>query len=53
MPYRGVFDVSERLPQLAVGVVATVVLLAIIAIGLLNADVVLARWPVVLVSLLR
>jgi hypothetical protein len=48
MPYRVVFDVSERLPQLAVGVVATVVLLAIIAIGLLHADVVLARWPVVL-----
>jgi hypothetical protein len=48
MPYRVVFDVSERLPQLAVGVAATIVLLAIIAIGLLNADVVLARWPVVL-----
>jgi hypothetical protein len=48
MPYRVVFDVSERLPQLAVGVVATVVLLVVIAVGLRNADLVLARWPVVL-----
>lgn len=48
MPYRVVFDVSERLPQLAVGAVATVVLLVVIAIGLRNADLVLARWPVVL-----
>jgi hypothetical protein len=48
MPYRVVFDVSERLPQLAVGAVATVVLIVVIAVGLRNADLVLARWPVVL-----
>ena len=48
MPYRVVFDVSERLPQLAVGVVATVVLVIVIAVGLWNVDAVLGRWPVVL-----
>jgi hypothetical protein len=46
--YEVVFDVSERLPQLAVGAAATVVLLIVIAVGLRNPDLVLARWPVVL-----
>jgi hypothetical protein len=46
--YQVVFDVSERLPQLAVGVVAAIVLLVVIAAGLRDAEVVVAWWPLVL-----
>jgi hypothetical protein len=46
--YEVVFDVSERLPQLAVGVVAAVVLLVVIAGGLWSIDAVLACWLLVL-----
>jgi hypothetical protein len=46
--YQVVFDVSERLPQLAMGVVATIILFVVIAVGLWDVDAVLARWPLVL-----
>ncbi len=48
MTYEVVFDVSERLPQLGVGVVAAIVLVVVIAVGLWDSDVVVARWPLVL-----
>lgn len=48
MAYQVVFDVSQRLPQLAIGVVAAVVLAVVIAAGLWDSDAILERWPVVL-----
>jgi hypothetical protein len=47
MAYQVVFDVSQRLPQLAIGVVAAIVLAVVIAAGLWDSDAVLERWSVV------
>ncbi len=48
MTYEVVFDVSERLPQLAVGVVASGALVVLILVGLVNTDALLKRWPILL-----
>jgi hypothetical protein len=48
MTYEVVFDVWQRLPQLALGVVAALALLVVIGAGLRNIDALLARWPLVL-----
>ena len=47
MTYQVIFDVSQRLPQLAIGVVAAIVLAVVIAAGLWDSDAVLERWAVV------
>ena len=48
MTYEVVFDVWQRLPQLALGVVAALALLVVIGAGLWNIDALLPRWPLVL-----
>jgi hypothetical protein len=48
MTYEVVFDVSQRLPQLAIGVVAAVLLVIVIVIGLWDSDAVLGLWAFVL-----
>jgi len=48
MTYAVLFDVSERLPQLAVGIVAALALAVVVAAGLWDSDAVLARWALVL-----
>jgi hypothetical protein len=48
MAYQVVFDVSQRLPQLAIGVVAAIVLVVVIAGGLWDSDAVFERWAVIL-----
>ena len=48
MAYEVVFDVWQRLPQLALGVVAALALLAVIGAGLWKIDALLRRWPLVL-----
>jgi len=47
MAYQVIFDVSQRLPQLAIGVVAAIVLAVVIAAGLWDSDTVLEWWAVV------
>lgn len=47
MAYQVVFDVSQRLPQLVIGVVAAIVLAIVIAAGLWDSDAVFERWAVV------
>lgn len=48
MAYQVIFDVSQRLPQLAIGIVAAIVLAVVIAAGLWDGDAVIERWAVVL-----
>ena len=48
MTYEVVFDVWQRLPQLALGVVAALGLLVVIGAGLWNFDALVPRWPLVL-----
>jgi hypothetical protein len=48
MTYEVVFDVWQRLPQLALGVVAALALLVVIGAGLWNVDALFPRWPLVL-----
>lgn len=48
MTYAVVFDVSERLPQLVVGVAAAVILVFLILLGIVNTDRLLERWRIVL-----
>ena len=48
MAYQVVFDVSQRLPQLVIGVVAAIVLAVVIAAGLWDSEAVFEWWAVVL-----
>jgi hypothetical protein len=48
MTYEVVFDVWQRLPQLALGVVAALALLVVIGAGLWDLNALLPRWPLVL-----
>jgi hypothetical protein len=48
MTYEVVFDVWQRLPQLALGVVAALALPIVICAGLWNFDALVPRWPLVL-----
>jgi hypothetical protein len=48
MTYEVLFDVSQRLPQLAIGIAASVALVGVIVFGLLDSDEALKRWPVIL-----
>jgi hypothetical protein len=48
MTYEVLFDVSQRLPQLAIGIAASVALVGVILFGLLDSDEALKRWPIVL-----
>lgn len=48
MTYQVLFDVSQRLPQLAIGIAASVALVGVIGLGLLDSDAALERWPLVL-----
>jgi len=48
MAYETVFDVSQRLPQLALGVAGAAVLIVVILVGLLDIDALLPWWRVVL-----
>jgi hypothetical protein len=49
MTYEVLFDVSQRLPQLAIGIAAAVALVGVIAFGLLDSDEALKRWPLILI----
>jgi hypothetical protein len=48
MTYEVVFDVWQRLPQLALGVVAALALLVVIGAGLWDLNALLPRWPLVI-----
>ena len=48
MTYDVVFDMSQRLPQFAIGIVAAVVLAVVIAAGLWDSDAVPDWWALVL-----
>jgi hypothetical protein len=48
MTYEVLFDVSQRLPQLAIGIAASVALVGVIAFGLYDSDEALKRSPLVL-----
>ena len=48
MTYEVVFDVSERLPQVAVGVVAVAVLVVLLTVALWRGGVPVQRWKLVL-----
>lgn len=47
MTYDVVFDVSQRIPQLGVGIVAAAALALVGAIAMFRIDLVLARWPII------
>jgi uncharacterized membrane protein len=49
MTYQVLFDVSQRLPQLAIGVAAAVALMGVVAFGFWDSDATLERWPLVLI----
>jgi hypothetical protein len=49
MTYEVLFDVSQRLPQLAIGIAAAVGLVGVIAAGLWDADATLKRWPLIVI----
>ena len=48
MTYQVLFDVSQRLPQLAVGIVAMVGLVVVTVAGLFDVEILLGRWALVL-----
>ena len=50
MPYRVIFDVADRLPDIALGVTAFLVFGAVGVVALWRLDAVLARWPLVLTA---
>jgi hypothetical protein len=45
LTYQVLFDVSQRLPQLAIGVAATVALAGFMILGLVDTDAAIRRWP--------
>lgn len=50
MPYHVIFDVADRVPDIALGVTALVVFAGVGAAALWRLDAVLARWPLVLTA---
>jgi hypothetical protein len=48
MAYRVVFDVADRLPEIALGATALAVFAGVAVAALWRLDVLLARWPLVL-----
>lgn len=50
MSYRVIFDIADRLPDIALGAAALVVLAGVILAGLWDFDGVIARWPLVLTA---
>lgn len=48
MPYRIIFDVSDRIPDIWLGAAALVILIGVILAGIWDVDGLLARWPLVL-----
>jgi hypothetical protein len=47
-PYRTIFDVSDRIPDIWLGAAALVILIIVILAGIWDVDGLLARWPLVL-----
>ena len=45
--YDVVFDVSQRIPQLGIGIVAAIALAIVIVVGLLDVDTLIVGWPIV------
>src|SRR6266480_2785003 len=50
MPYRVIFDVADRVPDIALGVTAFLVFAAVGVAALWRLDAVLVRWPLVLTA---
>ena len=50
MPYRVIFDVADRVPDIALGATALLVFAGVGVAALWRLDAVLARWPVVLTA---
>jgi hypothetical protein len=50
MEYRVIFDVTDRVPDIALGAIALVLFAGLGAAALLNLETVLARWPLVLTA---
>lgn len=50
MSYRVIFDVADRLPDIALGAAALVMLAGVILVGLWHFESLLARWPLVLTA---
>jgi hypothetical protein len=48
MPYRIIFDVSDRIPDIWLGAVALVILIFVLLAGIWDVDGLLPRWPLVL-----
>jgi hypothetical protein len=45
--YDVVFDVSQRIPQLGIGIVAAIALAIVIVVGLLDVETLIVGWPIV------
>lgn len=45
--YDVVFDVSQRIPQLGIGMVAAIALAIVIVVGLLDVESLIVGWPIV------
>lgn len=50
MPYRVIFDVADRLPDIALGATALVLFAGVGVAALWDLDALLARWPLVLTA---
>jgi len=50
MPYRVIFDIGDRIPDIWLGAAALVILVFVLFVGAWDVDSLLARWPLVLGS---
>jgi hypothetical protein len=48
LPYRVIFDVSDRIPDIWLGAAALVILIFVLLVGVWDVDGLLAHWPLVL-----